>query len=194
MNPDARPACTPDAFEKRYLQQPDPWQFRTSVYERSRYGATLRALPPHRYAFAFEPGCSIGELTVLLALRCDRVFATDVSPTAVERASRRCESFPHVRVECRDLRDTVLRTSPDLILMSEIAYYFEPRELESLARRLGETLCVGGSLIAVHWLGESEDHVLRGDEAHEILLHALPLRHEGGERHPGFRIDRWSRS
>ena len=193
MNPAARPACTPAAFELRYRNRWDPWGFRTSAYERTRYQTTLNALPCSRYSFAFEPGCSIGELTVLLAERCEHILATDVSPTAVERARLRCSHFPHVRIECADVRDTVLDTSPDLILLSEIAYYFDVGELESLACRLEENLRARGTLIAVHWLGKSPDHILHGDEAHEVLLRALSLRHESSERHEGFRVDTWSR-
>jgi SAM-dependent methyltransferase len=191
MNPAARSACTPEAFERRYRGRWDPWHFRTSAYERGRYEATLRSLPGNRYAFAYEPGCSIGELTALLAPRCEQLLATDVSPTAVERARKRCAVFPHVRIECRDVRDTALAAPPDLIVLSEIGYYFDALELEALAAGLGAALRLGGTLLAVHWLGKSPDHMLHGDEVHDVLLRALPLQHELGERHSGFRVDRW---
>jgi SAM-dependent methyltransferase len=192
MNLAAKAACTPEAFERRYRGRWDPWSFRTSAYERGRYEATLGHLPGNRYAFAYEPGCSIGELTALLAPRCDQVLATDVSPTAVARATGRCAVFHHVRVECRDVRETVLETAPDLIVLSELAYYLDAHELEILAAGLGRALSSGGTLIAVHWVGKSRDHVLHADEAHEVLLRALPLQHDLSERHLGFRIDRWS--
>ena len=193
MNLAARSQCTPEAFERRYHEQSDPWHFRTSLYERNRYETTLAALSRDRYACAFEPGCSIGELTVLLAPRCDQLLATDVSATAVERARQRCASWGNVRIECADLREVSLKPSPDLIVLSEIAYYFDSTELARLAARLGNALRAGGTLIAVHWLGESPDHVLHGDEAHKVLLRSLPLRHEVSERHAGFRLDRWMR-
>ena len=124
---------------------------------------------------------------------CSSDLATDIAPTAAERARKRCAAFHHVRIECSDLRDVILDTSPDLIVLSEIAYYFDVRELERLAARLGGLLSDRGTLIAVHWLGNSADHVLHADEAHEALLEALPLRHELSERHDNFRIDRWAR-
>src|SRR5579871_6437129 len=120
-------------FEQRYLRAEDPWDFRTSQYERNRYAVTLASLTRRRYRFAFEPGCSIGELTVLLAARCDRVLATDVSPTAVARARTRCDRFPHVRIECGDVRALSFEGEPDLIVLSEIAYYFSPEELRALS-------------------------------------------------------------
>jgi len=78
-------------------------------------------------------------------------------------------------------------------VLSEIAYYFDATELVRLAVRLGNALRTGGILVAVHWLGESPDNVLHGDEAHKILLRSFPLQYEAGERHEGFRLDRWVR-
>jgi trans-aconitate methyltransferase len=205
VSTEAMAACEAEAFENRYRHQEDPWDFRTSQYERNRYAITLAALPRQHYAFAFEPGCSIGELTALLAVRCERVLATDVSATAVERARQRCSQFPHVQIECGDIRTATPDASPDLIVLSEIAYYFTVDELRSIACHLGTVLQPGGCLIAVHWLGESPDHILHGDEVHEVLLRALPLRHQASVRHqsslsqsasgrrPSFRLDRWTR-
>lgn len=204
--PKAMTACLAEAFESRYRRHEDPWDFRTSQYERNRYAVTLAALPRYHYSFAFEPGCSIGELTALLATRCEQVLATDVSPTAVERAKQRCSRFPNVQIECSDIRTATLGTSPDLIVLSEIAYYFTVADLQAIAGHLGNILQPGGCLLAVHWLGESADHILHGDEVHEVLLRALPLRHEVSVRHqsslghstsgprPSFRLDRWTRA
>jgi trans-aconitate methyltransferase len=193
VNPRATQACVPEAFERRYRAEPDPWHFATSVYERERYEITLQALIRDGYANAFEPGCSIGELTALLATRCDRLLATDVSPTAVEKARRRCAEYDNVRIECGDLRTASLNAPLDLVVLSEVAYYFPVKQLEAVANRLAAALGVGGTLLAVHWLGESVDHILHGDEAHEVLLRTLPLQHVTAQRHPGFRIDTWVR-
>lgn len=194
MNCDALSRCTPEAFEQRYREYTDPWNFQTSPYERTRYEMTLAALTQPRYFYAFEPGCSIGELTALLAQRCQQVFATDVSPSAVRRARQRCSAYDNVHIECADLRELDLQIRPDLIVLSEIAYYFDSPRLAELAHQLSDALRDGGTLIAVHWLGESHDHVLHGDEAHEVLLRRLCLRHELGKRYSGFRLDRWTRS
>jgi SAM-dependent methyltransferase len=189
----AASACLPEAFEERYRAAPDPWRFGTSAYERQRYGITIAALTRDRYANAFEPGCSIGELTALLAPRCDRLLATDVSPTAVERARRRCAEHSNVRVECGDVRTVTFEAPIELIVLSELAYYFEAEQLEVISRRLAGALDIGGTFLAVHWLGESADHILHGDEAHEILSRSLSLRHVTAGRYPGFRLDMWMR-
>jgi protein-L-isoaspartate O-methyltransferase len=184
-----------EAFENRYRENPDPWNYRASPYQRGKYQVTLEALSRPRYGNAFEPACSVGELTAMLASRCSRLLATDVSETAVQQARRRCAGLHHVRIERRDLRadfDNHAEERPfDLIVFSEVGYYFDIESLSTLARRLADALCTNGELIAVHWRGHSSDHVLHGDEVHRCLLHALPLQHRLGDHHPGYRLDSW---
>lgn len=184
-----------EAFENRYRHDADPWNYKASPYERGKYQVTLESLARPRYANAFEPACSVGELTAMLATRCGRLLATDVSPTAVGIARLRCAGLHNVRIECRDLRaDFEQHTAAqpfDLIVFSEVGYYFDVEFLAALARRLAGTLSPDGEFIAVHWRGHSGDHVLHGDEVHRCLLHALPLQHRLGDHHPGYRLDSW---
>ena len=81
----------------------------------------------------------------------------------------------------------------DLVVLSEIGYYFELDELHRLAARATASLDPGGTLIATHWLGKSADHVLHGDEVHAALAETPDLKHEGAFRDVGFRVDWWTR-
>ena len=60
------------SFDEKYRDLGDPWHFRTSRYEQRRYGIAMALLPALRYRRAFEPGCSVGELTARLAFRATR--------------------------------------------------------------------------------------------------------------------------
>jgi SAM-dependent methyltransferase len=184
-------AVSAEAFESRYRDSPDPWNYRSSAYERGKYKVTIDALSRKRYGSAFEPACSVGELTAMLAPRCESLLATDVSPTAVERARERLADLENVEVECRDLRIQPPERGFDLIVFSEVGYYFDVESLWSIARRLADSLNSQGEFIAVHWRGHSADHVLHGDEVHGTLRRCLPLRHRLGDHHPGFRLDSW---
>src|SRR3979409_1127734 len=42
-----------DAFENRYRENEDPWNYRTSSYERAKYDTTIGALSRARYVNAF---------------------------------------------------------------------------------------------------------------------------------------------
>jgi SAM-dependent methyltransferase len=193
MNSPRRTACSAKAFEEMYRRSRDPWNFSRSDYERGRYGATLDALLRRSYRRAFEPGCSIGELTARLARRCDYVVATDVSPSAVALACERCRELGNVDVYRADLANGPPKGPFDLIVMSEVGYYFEPGMLVAIAIATAAQLEAGGEFVAVHWLGHSDDHVLGGDEVHGLLANHLPLEWIKGRRHPGYRIDTWKR-
>ena len=78
-------------------------------------------------------------------------------------------------------------------MLSEIGYYFEPDIWRALSAAVVDSLPPGATLLAVHWLGHSDDHRMSGDTVHEILLSLNGLCLEQAERHPGFRLERWSR-
>ena len=182
------------AFEEKYVAQSDPFHFASSPYEREKYRATLAALPRPRFRRAFEPGCSIGELSFELAGRCDELVATDVSPTAIRRARQRCAELAHLDFRCEDLRShRAPRGSYDLIVFSEIGYYLSAAELELQTHKLTDLLAPGGTFLAVHWLGHSADHQLHGDEVHEILAGETAFEALADDRRPGYRMGTWRR-
>ncbi len=177
-------------FDEKYRQKSDPWDFASSEYEQSRYQAVFDALHYRRFARAFEPGCSIGILTERLAAICDRVVAVDISPTAVDSARERCKTLSNVEITCGALPDLPAGDF-DLVVMSEIGYYFDERQLTLLAEKLAGKIRKPGVLLAAHWLGYSEDHLLSGDRVHEIFGALADLTVGHSERHAAFRLDRW---
>jgi SAM-dependent methyltransferase len=181
-------------FEAKYRESEDPWSFATSAYERDRYEAILRALDHRRYHRAFEPGCSVGVLTEKLARICDSIEAMDISPSAVAQARARTGHLDHVQTTCGALPSFLPPGTFDLIVFSEIGYYFTQERLFEVATLLADRIRDSGVFLAAHWLGESPDHLLSGDTVHEILdrIPHLTLRH--AERHAGFRLDLWSRT
>jgi SAM-dependent methyltransferase len=181
-------------FETKYRTTVDPWNFASSTYEIGRYETILRALRQRRFARAFEPGCSIGVLTERLASICDRVEAMDISPTAVRRAQERCHSCSNVTISQGALPGAIPAGDFDLIVFSEVGYYFQPPTLTEMAAQLVEHLTIGGVFLAVHWLGSSVDHRLSGDRVHELLGIIPGLQPVESQRHEGFRLQRWRRA
>jgi SAM-dependent methyltransferase len=169
-------------FEAMYAESPDPWGFTTRWYERRKYALTVAALPRERYRRGFEPGCSIGVLTALLAERCEQLLATDISPAAVATATQRLASYDGVDVAQLAVPHEWPQGSFDLIVMSEIGYYLSAADLELTLDRVVGSLEPGGTLLAVHWRHPVEDYPLRGDDVHDVLagspeLHRV-VRHE----------------
>ena len=74
-----------------------------------------------------EAGAPIGVFTDMLANRCDGLLAVDVSERAVAAARRSLTGRRHVRVERRTLPEEMPHGPFDLIVSSEVLYYF-PRK------------------------------------------------------------------
>jgi SAM-dependent methyltransferase len=186
-------ALSPAAFEARYVGGRDPWSFGKNAYELGRYRAILASLRRSAYETVYEPGCSVGVLTQQLGAIAGCVIAADFAPSATLQAQARCANQPNVHIVCADVGAFVPPAPLDLVVFSEIGYYFSPADLARLAAQLAACLVPGGEFIAAHWLGHSVDHVLHGDRVHEILDDALALEALRTDLHPGFRLDSWIR-
>jgi SAM-dependent methyltransferase len=178
-----------DYFEDLYAESTDPWGFETSDYERKKYERTLESLGERRFRRAFEAGSSIGVFTAMLAPRCEELLAVDTSEKAVEIARERLAEQSHVRVERRTLPEEMPDGPFDVIVASEVLYYW-PREvvLEAL-RSFEEILAQGSVLVAVHWRKETKTYPLQGDEVHELLVRHVRLANVKTIKEPEYRLD-----
>jgi SAM-dependent methyltransferase len=184
----------PAFFEAMYRIKSDPWNFEHSEYERNRYRSILRALEGTQWKAALEPGCSVGVLTEGLAPQCESLLALDFSPTASDIARERCRHFPQVEVRCVGLEEIGSFSDFDLLVLSEIGYYFTDRKWAELTERIVEEMQPGATILAAHWTGHSADHQISGDRVHEIFMNHASLNIKLSERHEGFRLERMERS
>ena len=176
----------PDYFEALYTADPDPWRFASSDYERDKYAATIAALPPRRFGRGLEVGCSIGILTRQLAQRCDALQAIDVAEAALAQARTRC---PDVQFDRRAIPAEWPPGRFDLIMFSEVLYYLDAAALETTAARAMAAILPGGTLLLVHYLGET-DYPLTGDDAGDRFIAATGLVPALTMREALYRIDR----
>jgi SAM-dependent methyltransferase len=156
-------------FDAMYEAAPDPWGFQDRWYERRKYAISLALLPDRRYRSAFEPGCSIGVLTAMLARRCERLLSCDVAASAVQAAARRTRNLPHVLIERRQIPQEWPTGRFDLMVFSEILYYFGDRDLEQVLDYGVRSLRPGGTLLAVHWRHPVTEYPRSGDDVHQAL-------------------------
>lgn len=186
-----RTSMATEYFDDLYAQgDGDPWKFATSEYEQRKYAATLAALPRKRFRRALEIGCSIGILTSMLASRCDALIATEPAARALDQARKRCAGFDNVRFDKASAPDEWPDDGTfDLILLSEVVYYFRPEVIERLASRVKSCLLPRGNVLLVHWVRET-DYPLSGDDAVNRFLSASPgLRVIRQERTEDYRLD-----
>jgi trans-aconitate methyltransferase len=187
------PSTRRSYFTDMYATGPDPWGFESRWYERRKYGVTVAALPEPRYASAFEPGCSVGVLTALLAERCERLLATDIVPAALERAAGRLREASNVTLEDRAVPEDWPPGPFDLVVLSEIAYYFDARTLDRLVRSVVDTTLPGATIVAVHWRPPT-DYPLSGDAAHAVIDAAPQLVRQARHLEESFVLEVWRRA
>jgi SAM-dependent methyltransferase len=165
-----------DELIRLYAKSDDPWAFRSSWYERRKYALTLASLPRERYVSGYEPGCSIGVLTRLLAERCDALVGSDLIPHAVDAARALTADTPHVRIVQLDTPREWPAGAFDLIVLSELAYFLKPANVAELGRRTGASARPGAHIVAVHWRGTIDEWALPANEAHDLICETGGLR------------------
>lgn len=176
-------------FERLYETQDDPWHFRDSAYEREKYQATVSSLPTRRYRQCLELGCSIGELTRLLAEKCDAIVALDISQTALAQAKETCEGLS-VDFRRAALPEGDLGHDHDLVVASEILYYLDSDQLKTLAARLSNKVRPHAVCVTVHWTGAT-DYPLSGDAATCQFAQYAALEDIAHQRYRHYRLDVW---
>ena len=139
----------------------------------------MAALPRRHYKRVFEPGCSIGVLTRMLAERAESVVASDVSLAALETARR--SGLPgNVQLDQAVIPHQWPPGRFDLIVFSELGYYFDEADLDTFISRAAS--CLDGDLIAVHWRPPVFDYPGDAARVHEALaasgLHRLACYEE----------------
>lgn len=181
-----------DYFDAVYAKNSDPWRLATRWYEERKRSITVASLPSARYGSALEIGCSIGMLTTMLADRCDDVLALDVSASAVGSATERTADRDNVEVRLTDATTDFPDGSFDLIVISEVGYYFSRPALEHVIAEARSHLADGGTIIACHWRHPVSEYLQSGDAVHETIAEQLGLPHLVRHLETDFVIDVYS--
>jgi len=182
-------------FEGIFQSDDDPWGLASSAYEDAKFARTIAVLDDRRYAHALEVGCAHGVLTARLAPLCDALLAVDISAAAIAKARKRLADIPHVALEKMAFpREAPTSADVDLIVLSEVVYYWSDADIALAASRIDEMLASNGRIILVHWTGDT-DYPQTGDAAVAKLWSALAnaCSIEIAERTDDYRLDLWTR-
>jgi SAM-dependent methyltransferase len=183
------PAETPrEYFEHMWSLGDDPWEHGSRFYETRKYDLTVAALQRPRYARAFEPGCATGLLTERLATRCAVLIAADRHPRAL-RVTRDRTAEHGVDVRLGSIPDDWPDGRFDLVVLSEVLYYLPRTGVAAAVERAAESLVPGGELVAVHYRLPVAEHVLGGDEVHEIIRSSAAFTRSSNHVEDAFRLE-----
>jgi SAM-dependent methyltransferase len=178
-----------------YRDSEDPWHLRGTWYEMRKRDVVMSCLPRRRYSSTFEPGCSVGELTLRLALRSDSVLAADFHPDAVRITRVRVAGLPGVRVEQLLLPDQWPTDEAfDLVVLSELGYFFVPAAWQRLCSLVARTTLPNATVIACHWRHDFNERTASTQDLHARLADILgwPLRSHLVD--DDFVLDVWTNS
>jgi glycosyltransferase involved in cell wall biosynthesis/peptidoglycan/xylan/chitin deacetylase (PgdA/CDA1 family) len=145
------------AYWENVFQEPDPWNY-GSPYEQEKYSRQLLLLPDGPIERALEIACAEGRFTEMLAPHVEWLIATDISPTALDRARNRCRAQKNIEFHQLDLAIDPLPEDLDLIVCSEVLYYlYSEAELKRVAEKFTAALRTGGHILTAHAFELSED-------------------------------------
>jgi 2-polyprenyl-3-methyl-5-hydroxy-6-metoxy-1,4-benzoquinol methylase len=165
------PRASRDAhhFQRLYDASTDPWQIRSSEYERAKYRTTIASLGGKRFRSGFEVGCSIGELTCMLADYCDALLAVDIVEAPLRAACNVCAEQPWVRFAQMEVPRQWPDDMFDLIVLSEVLYFLSPEDIIRVADHVADALVPQGTVLLVNWCGRTDDPCT-GDQAAAIFI------------------------
>ena len=176
-------------FAGLYLAKDDPWDLATKWHDQRKYAVTVASLPRPRYRRCYEPGCSIGLLTRMLAPRCDEILAVDAIDSAVRQAREAVRDFPHVRVEQAIVPAELPDGTYDLIVVGDLLYYLSTEDLDALLDGLVERLEPDGDMVAVHFRDRQHGGNYDGFNAHADLLRRPDLERRVHHEDEWFLLD-----
>jgi len=188
-----RPDHSLDAryFDDVFASTDDPWSLAFSGYEAAKFETSIAAIDDRRYSACLEIGCAHGVFTHRLAQLCDTVTAVDISQRAVDLARVRNAASSNVLVERLAFPADVPAGRFDLIVLSEVVYYWSDDDIARAAEAIRHVADPGCRLLLVHWTGET-DYPQTGDAAVTKLDAALgSVIVKRADRHAEFRLDLW---
>ena len=156
-------------FDRRYREDPDPWGYRSSPYERAKYAATLDACGPGPFASALELGGSTGVFSARLAPRCRSLTTIDYSATAVSAAEAELARYPQARAILGRIPDDLPEATFDLIVASEVLYYLDHNTFTATLDAIERRLARPGRLVCVHWRSPGPERPQSAEHVHTVI-------------------------
>jgi len=185
MKPSEQQSTPSSVFDEIFRDNPDPWEYTTKFYEITKFRATIQALPKVQFKNAFEIACAIGVITEKLAPKCDRLLSVDCSELGLVEARKRCSHLPQVRFEQMQIPQQFPTEKFDLILFSEVGFFFTMPDLLETKQKIIDALLPGGYLLMVHFRSTAAHYFIQdGETVHNTFVEnsASSLKHLGDPR------------
>jgi SAM-dependent methyltransferase len=127
------------------------WDYEEPI-EQKRYTLILDAVSAYRgrndWGEVLEVGCAQGIFTEQLAVRCQSLTASDISPLACVRATRRCATMTHVRIVQNDITQEDIAEEFDVVFALDLFEALHGRQrIERVVNKLIGAMRPGSLLV-----------------------------------------------
>ncbi|MBI5815107.1 MAG: methyltransferase domain-containing protein [Nitrospinae bacterium] len=144
-------------FNWKYKKQ-DPYHVGQSDYEKEKLDRAMAALAfKDSFDNVLEVGCGEGFMTEALAGKAAHVLAVDISDIAVKRTAERTAGTSCVTAKRMDVFTTPPSPEYDLVVCSEVLYYFEPEQLPGAVENIIGWIRPGGHAALIHARAKADD-------------------------------------
>jgi SAM-dependent methyltransferase len=150
-HPTARMA---EEFDQTFAASRDPWGYDAAA-QRERIRAAIHEVDLLRggtaagvFESALEAGCAEGIVTELLAPRCRRLVAADLSAVALARCEERCAGHPGIEFRQVDISGAAAFGPYELVVAMDVLECIRsPRALRRARAAAVDMLLPGGHLV-----------------------------------------------
>lgn len=162
------------SFDDQYAITRSPFSLESADYERDKLEKMISFIPEHPIDRAIDYGCGIGDATIALSERAERLISVDSSRLALRMLS--------ARLRARSLHNISLRRASlsepwpiapseraELIVASEVLYYLEPDELSLMIESFIRCLNRNAILITCHYRLHFHDRLVSNHEIHQSI-------------------------
>lgn len=162
-------------FDAHYKRYTNPFSLKGKKYEKQKLSDTLRLISAPHIEIAIDYGCGIGDASIALSGRANRILSIDGSAVALERLGARIMGRRLKNIELRhatidDPWPIATAERADLILASEVLYYLSASELRAIGPLFRSSLRDEGRMLTCHYRKPFHDRILENEEVHHILV------------------------
>jgi SAM-dependent methyltransferase len=166
----------PGGFEHVFQSNADPWRTFSDHDEALKRAAIVRAIGAMPIGRVLELGAGNGSNSVAIAGRALWLDATEGTNSGVGLISRVLADHRRARVLRLVLPARFPRPVYDVVVIAELLYYLQPRDMNAVARAVGRALRLGGRLVLAHHRIDFHDFAQHAAGLHDRFLGATGRR------------------
>lgn len=137
-------------FAAKFAGAADPWGTFTARDEAVKRGAILRALGPGPWGRVLELASGNGSNSAAIAARALRLDATEGTAEGTALTAAAIAGRPRACASVLVLPGRPPRPVYDAVVVAELLYYLNPRDMAAVARDVAAVLRPGGRVVLAH--------------------------------------------